>query len=221
MPEMLRGPALATASGRRGTSSLADCSLDACRLHPWRDEHRQHCAFRERPLILDRAPFIDSCGPATGTPSARSMNLGVTPMVINRPLRNGILPGSPRPPLPLLWIPTPSGRSSLQTRRSPRLRRAFSRSIGLPALRDKLGYSSDEEGDLELAHAFLRAMHENAADFTLKLSRSLCDLPRMRKLTLTCGSWASRTPQPTTVGSRGGDPVWSLRSSSPTHALRR
>ena len=41
-------------------------------------------------------------------------------------------------------------------------------------MRDKLGLSSNEEGDLELAHAFLRAMHENAADFTLTFRR-LCD----------------------------------------------
>ena len=44
----------------------------------------------------------------------------------------------------------------------------------LAGMRDKLGLSSDEEGDLELAHAFLRAMHENAADFTLTFRR-LCD----------------------------------------------
>jgi serine/tyrosine/threonine adenylyltransferase len=33
---------------------------------------------------------------------------------------------------------------------------------------------SREEGDLELAHALLRAMYENAADFTLTFRR-LCD----------------------------------------------
>jgi uncharacterized protein YdiU (UPF0061 family) len=44
----------------------------------------------------------------------------------------------------------------------------------LAGMRDKLGLSSNEEGDLELAHAFLRAMHENAADFTLTFRR-LCD----------------------------------------------
>jgi uncharacterized protein YdiU (UPF0061 family) len=41
-------------------------------------------------------------------------------------------------------------------------------------MRDKLGLSSNEEGDLDLAHALLRAMHENAADFTLTFRR-LCD----------------------------------------------
>jgi serine/tyrosine/threonine adenylyltransferase len=41
----------------------------------------------------------------------------------------------------------------------------------LAGMRDKLGLSSNEEGDLELAHAFLRAMHENAADFTLTFRR--------------------------------------------------
>jgi uncharacterized protein YdiU (UPF0061 family) len=44
----------------------------------------------------------------------------------------------------------------------------------LAGMRDKLGLSSNEEDDLELAHALLRAMHENAADFTLTFRR-LCD----------------------------------------------
>jgi serine/tyrosine/threonine adenylyltransferase len=43
----------------------------------------------------------------------------------------------------------------------------------LAGIRDKLGLSSIEEGDLELAHALLRSMHENAADFTLTFRR-LC-----------------------------------------------
>jgi serine/tyrosine/threonine adenylyltransferase len=44
----------------------------------------------------------------------------------------------------------------------------------LTGMRNKLGLFTDEEGDLELAHALLRAMHENAADFTLTFRR-LCD----------------------------------------------
>jgi uncharacterized protein YdiU (UPF0061 family) len=44
----------------------------------------------------------------------------------------------------------------------------------LAGMRDKLGLSSNEEGDLELAHTLLRAIHENAADFTLTFRR-LCD----------------------------------------------
>jgi protein adenylyltransferase len=44
----------------------------------------------------------------------------------------------------------------------------------LAGMRDKLGLSSKEEGDLELAQALLRAMHEGAADFTLTFRR-LCD----------------------------------------------
>ena len=43
----------------------------------------------------------------------------------------------------------------------------------LVGMRDKLGLSSNEDGDLELAQALLRAMHENAADFTLTFRR-LC-----------------------------------------------
>ena len=44
----------------------------------------------------------------------------------------------------------------------------------LAGMRDKLGLSSNEEEDLELVHALLRAMHENAADFTMTFRR-LCD----------------------------------------------
>jgi uncharacterized protein YdiU (UPF0061 family) len=44
----------------------------------------------------------------------------------------------------------------------------------LAGMRDKLGLGGNEEGDLELAHGLLRAMHENAADFTLTFRR-LCD----------------------------------------------
>ena len=44
----------------------------------------------------------------------------------------------------------------------------------LAGMRDKLGLIRNEEGDLELAHALLRSMHENAADFTLTFRR-LCD----------------------------------------------
>jgi serine/tyrosine/threonine adenylyltransferase len=44
----------------------------------------------------------------------------------------------------------------------------------LAGMRDKLGLSTREERDLELVHALLRAMHENAADFTLTFLR-LCD----------------------------------------------
>ena len=41
-------------------------------------------------------------------------------------------------------------------------------------MRDKLGLSGNEEGDLELVRELLQAMHENAADFTLTFRR-LCD----------------------------------------------
>ena len=44
----------------------------------------------------------------------------------------------------------------------------------LAGMRDKLGLVRNEDGDLELARALLRAMHENTADFTLTFRR-LCD----------------------------------------------
>jgi serine/tyrosine/threonine adenylyltransferase len=71
----------------------------------------------------------------------------------------------------------------------------------LAGMRDKLGLSSNEEGDLEVAHALLRAMHENAADFTLTFRR-LCDAAADEKADANVralfvnpaayNSWASR-----------------------------
>jgi uncharacterized protein YdiU (UPF0061 family) len=71
----------------------------------------------------------------------------------------------------------------------------------LAGMRDKLGLSRDEEGDLELAQALLRAMHENAADFTLTFRR-LCDAAANEKADASvralfanpaaCDSWVAR-----------------------------
>ena len=60
----------------------------------------------------------------------------------------------------------------------------------MPACGDaSSGLSSNEEGDLELAHALLRAVHENAADFTLTFRSAPATLPRMREsLTPTCAA---------------------------------
>jgi serine/tyrosine/threonine adenylyltransferase len=44
----------------------------------------------------------------------------------------------------------------------------------LAGIRNKLGLSSSEDGDLDLANTLLRAMHEGGADFTLTFRR-LCD----------------------------------------------
>jgi serine/tyrosine/threonine adenylyltransferase len=41
----------------------------------------------------------------------------------------------------------------------------------LAGMRDKLGMSGNQEGDLDLVRELLRAMHENAADFTLTFRR--------------------------------------------------
>ena len=43
----------------------------------------------------------------------------------------------------------------------------------LASMRDKLGISGNEEGDLDLVRELLQAMHENGADFTLTFRR-LC-----------------------------------------------
>ena len=89
----------------------------------------------------------------------------------------------------------------------------------LAGMRGKLGLSSNEEGDLELAQALLRAMHENAADFTLTFRR-LCDAAADEKADADVRALFG-TLLPTTVGLRGGDRVWPLKGSTPTPALRR
>jgi serine/tyrosine/threonine adenylyltransferase len=81
---------------------------------------------------------------------------------------------------------------------------AFSQSFEahwLAGMRDKLGISSAEVGDLELARALLAAMHVNGADFTLTFRR-LCDAAveesadaRVRDLFANPGAydaWAAR-----------------------------
>src|SRR5271155_1565264 len=99
------------------------------RLHPWRDEHRQHCAFgRDHRFWTVRLHgFVRSCDCLQRDRRIWALRLRQS----TRSLRNGISPGSPRPCC-RWWIQTQSGRSNLQARRSPRLRRAI-RSIGLPA----------------------------------------------------------------------------------------
>jgi uncharacterized protein YdiU (UPF0061 family) len=89
----------------------------------------------------------------------------------------------------------------------------------LAGMRDKLGISSNEDGDLDLVGELLQAMHENAADFTLTFRR-------------LCAAAADETadaearvlfanPGPTTVGPSGGDRVWSPTGGNPTRAPRR
>jgi uncharacterized protein YdiU (UPF0061 family) len=53
----------------------------------------------------------------------------------------------------------------------------------LASMRSKLGLSSQSDGDLELVRALLRAMHENAADFTLTF-RLLCNAAENEKADL-------------------------------------
>jgi serine/tyrosine/threonine adenylyltransferase len=71
----------------------------------------------------------------------------------------------------------------------------------LAGMRDKLGFSSKGEGDLQLSHDLLRAMHDNTADFTLTFRR-LCDAAADEKADAnvrvlfvnhaTYDTWASR-----------------------------
>ena len=87
----------------------------------------------------------------------------------------------------------------------------------LAGMRDKLGISGNEDGDLELIRALLQAMHENAADFTLTFRR-LCDAAADEKADADVrGLFVN--PGPTTVGPQGGDRVWSLTGAIPTHAF--
>ena len=56
-------PRLALHSGRGGAPGPVDRALDACRFHPWRDEHRQYCAFGrdDRFWTLRLHGFVRSC----------------------------------------------------------------------------------------------------------------------------------------------------------------
>ena len=100
--------------------------------------------------------------------------------------------------------------------------RVYARAIRthwLAGMRDKLGISGNEEGDLDLVRELLQAMHENAADFTLTFRR-LCAAAADEKADADVrGLFAN--PAPTTVGPQGGDRVWSLTGASPTRAPRR
>lgn len=89
----------------------------------------------------------------------------------------------------------------------------------LAGMREKLGLSGNEDGDLDLVSDLLHAMHENDADFTLTFRR-LCAAAadetadaEVRGLFANPGaydSWAA-----------DGDRVWPLTSENPTHAPRR
>ena len=56
-------PRLALHSGRGGTPGPVDRALDACWFHPWRDEHRQYCAFGrdDRFWTVRLHGFVRSC----------------------------------------------------------------------------------------------------------------------------------------------------------------
>ena len=149
--------------------------------------------------------FMDSYDPATVFSAIDDS--GATPMAINRPLRNGILPGSPRPSSALRSQPGEGGRTC--KRGDLCVYVALSRALACRHA-GQARILGNEEGDLDLVRELLHAMHENASDFTLTSVDSVT-LPRMRKLTPTCVA-CSRTLAPTTVGPRGGDRVWPLRA---------
>ena len=82
----------------------------------------------------------------------------------------------------------------------------------LAGMRDKLGLSGNEDGDLDLVSDLLQAMHENAADFTLTFRR-LCAAAAVETVDAEVrGLFAN--PAPTTVGPQGGDRVWSLTGAT-------
>jgi uncharacterized protein YdiU (UPF0061 family) len=86
-------------------------------------------------------------------------------------------------------------------------------------MRGKLGLSTNEEGDLEIAQALLQAMHENAADFTLTFRR-LCDVAADEKADAHVRNLFAN-PVAYDNWLRGGDRVWPLRGSNPADARRR
>lgn len=73
----------------------------------------------------------------------------------------------------------------------------------LSGLRGKLGLMSEREGDLDLAHGFLRAMAENSFDFTVTW-RLLCDAQNEGSLPPPFDDWMVRWRA--RLAEEGGDP---------------
>ncbi len=72
-------------------------------------------------------------------------------------------------------------------------------------MREKLGLSGNEDGDLDLTRDLLQAMHENAADFTLTFRRLCAAAADDLADAQARGLFAIQAPA--TVGPPGGDRV--------------
>ena len=158
------------ATGRRGTSGLANRALDACRLHPWRDEHRQYSAFGRdhRFWTMRLHGRVRSCKTAfSAIDEFGRYAYGNQPTIAQWNLARFA-----ETLLPLL-DPSPEGAIELANEAISAFTSRF-QEHWLAGTRDKLGISGNEAGDLELVRELLQAMHENAADITLTFRR-LCD----------------------------------------------
>jgi len=118
---------------------------------------------------LDRAPsWIRTI---LRLPSARSTNLGATPTPINPIIAQWNLARFAETLLPLVDS-NPERAVELASEAVAAFTSRY-QEHWLAGMRDKLGISSNEGGDLDLVRELLQAMHENAADFTLTFRR-LC-----------------------------------------------
>ena len=124
------------------------------------------------------------------------MNLGATPTPINRPLRNGILPRFAETLLPLV-DPNPERAVELASEAISAFTSRY-QEHWLAGMREKLGISGNEDGDLDLVRELLQAMHENAADFTLTFHQLCAAAADETADAETRGLFAN--PLPTTVG---------------------
>ena len=140
------------ASGRRGTTGAADRALDACRVHPWRDEHRQHGAFGRDDRF--RAVRLHGSRTIRRPCSARSTSSVATPTPISRPIAQWNLARFAETLLPLLDR-EPERAVELASEAVSAFAVALPGALACRHAREA-GLSGDEDGDLDLARDMAR-----------------------------------------------------------------
>ena len=182
------------AAGRAGRA------LAAGRLHPWRDEHRQHLDLgrdhRLRPVRLHgRIRPGARCSP-------RSTRWAATPTPTSRGSRCGTLTRLAECLLPLFSDEQEKAIEQAQFV-ARRVRGEIHARPIRPACARRSACSRARDGDEALVQDLLDAMAKNQADFTLTFRR-LCDAARRSRRTTRGPAICSPIPPPMTNGRRAG-----------------
>ena len=149
-------------STRSSTARRADRPLAAGRVHPRRDEHRQHGDLRAKRSTTVRARSWTPTIPRRC--SARSTTAAATPTAISRRSRSGTWRGLPKRCC-RCSIRTAIARLSVPRRRSTAFPTLFEQ-YWLDGMRAKLGLFTQEDDDKALADDLLAWMQRRSADFT-------------------------------------------------------